>query len=283
MKPLPVLLPEAPALRPRTLPEWAGNAARCLNARGALVVCLWLALSCAAAQAAAGAGKPGIVETLLKWTPLLAGGFVWNMAISFVAISVGTALGFLLGIAQISPRGWLRSPSWVLTQFLRNAPWLVLLFYCMFLLPFRVQLFGMMIPVPDWLKASFGFALPVMAYVAEIVRGAIQSIPAGQWDSAESLAFSRTQIIWRIIIPQGLKRMLPAWMNLYAIVAMASTLANIVGVSEAMTVTREILAAEQRQELLLPMYAYLLAWFFAYCYPIARITAALERRWAVAG
>jgi polar amino acid transport system permease protein len=77
--------------------------------------------------------------------------------------------------------------------------------------------------------------------------------------------------------------MLPAWMNLYAIVAMASTLANIVGVSEAMTVTREILAAEQRQELLLPMYAYLLAWFFAYCYPIARITAALERRWAVAG
>lgn len=75
--------------------------------------------------------------------------------------------------------------------------------------------------------------------------------------------------------------MLPAWMNLYAIVAMASTLANIVGVSEAMTVTREVLAAEQRQELLLPMYAYLLAWFFAYCYPIARVTLALERRWAV--
>jgi ABC-type multidrug transport system fused ATPase/permease subunit len=52
--------------------------------------------------------------------------------------------------------------------------------------------------------------------------------------------------------------MLPAWMNLVAIVAMASTLANMVGVSEVMTVAREILTAEQRQDLLLPMYGYLL-------------------------
>jgi polar amino acid transport system permease protein len=120
-----------------------------------------------------------------------------------------------------------------------------------------------------------------MAYVAEIVRGAIQSIPAAQWESAESLAFSRTQILWSIIIPQCLKRMVPGWMNLVAIVAMASTLASMVGVSEVMTVAREVLTAEQRQDLLLPMYAYLLLWFFAYCYPIARWTVSLERRWAV--
>lgn len=283
MRPLAVLLP-APRVPDRQMdPVWhAGRLCYYLNPRGAATVFLCLALSCVAAQAASAAGKPGIVETLLKWTPLLAGGFFWNIAISAVALAVGTAFGFMLGIAQLSPRSWLRSPSWLVTQFLRNAPWLVLLFYCMFLLPFKIQLFGVVVPVPDWLKAAFGFALPVMAYVAEIVRGAIQSIPAGQWDSAESLAFTRTQIIWSIILPQCIKRMLPAWMNLYAIVAMASTLANIVGVSEAMTVTREVLAAERRQELLLPMYAYLLAWFFIYCYPIARITLALERKWAVA-
>jgi polar amino acid transport system permease protein len=43
-----------------------------------------------------------------------------------------------------------------------------------------------------------------------------------------------------------------------------------------------MLAAEQRPELLLPVYAYVLLWFFVYCYPIARVTVALERRWAVA-
>ena len=151
----------------------------------------------------------------------------------------------------------------------------------MFLLPFRLTVLGTTIPVPDWTKAAFGFALPIMAYVAEIVRGAVQSIPAAQWESAESLAFSRTQILWGIIIPQCIKRMVPGWMNLVAIVAMASTLASMVGVSEVMTAAREILTAEQRQDLLLPMYGYLLLWFFAYCYPIARWTVSLERRWAV--
>jgi polar amino acid transport system permease protein len=252
------------------------------NARVALLLVACFAIQCVAAQVESSASKPGVAATLLKWTPLLAKGFFWNVVISAVAIAVGTALGFLLGVAQISPRRWLRSPSWLLTQFLRNSPWLVLLFFCMFLLPFRLQVFGVTIPVPDWMKAALGFALPVMAYVAEIVRGAIQSIPASQWESAESLAFSRTQILWSIIIPQCLKRMLPAWMNLVAIVAMASTLANMVGVSEVMTVAREILTAEQRQDLLLPMYGYLLMWFFAYCYPIARWTLSLERRWSVA-
>ena len=72
-------------------------------------------------------------------------------------------------------------------------------------------------PIPDWIKATLGLALPVMANVAEIVRGAVQSIPTAQWESAESLAFTRRQTLWMIILPQCVKRMLPPWMNLYAI------------------------------------------------------------------
>ena len=106
------------------------------------------------------------------------------------------------------------------------------------------------VPLPDWLKATFGLSLPVMANVSEIVRGAVQSIPYGQWESAESLAFSRRQTLWMIILPQCVKRMLPPWMNLYAILASATALASIVGVNEAMTLTGDVLAAESRTELL---------------------------------
>ena len=73
----------------------------------------------------------------------------------------------------------MRGASWFATQFFRNAPWLVLLFYCMFLLPFQVQRRRHDIPIPDWIKATLGLALPVMANVSEIVRGAVQSIPDG--------------------------------------------------------------------------------------------------------
>lgn len=282
MQPTAVLLPRSRASDPRVDPVWnPGNLGLVFNSKVLVFMVLYVVIGCVIAEAASDAGQPGVVETLIKWTPFLAQGFYWNIVISAVAIGVGTAFGFLLGIAQTSRLRGMRASSKLVTQVLRNSPWLVLLFYCMYLLPFQVVVFGVYVPVPDWLKAAFGLALPVMAYVSEIVRGAMQSIPFAQWESAESLAFTRTQTVWQIILPQCYKRMLPSWMNLYAIVAMATSLANVVGVSEGLTATREILAAEQRQELLLPMYGYLLGWFFLYCYPIARTTIMLERRWQV--
>jgi polar amino acid transport system permease protein len=70
-------------------------------------------------------------------------------------------------------------------------------------------------------------------------------------------------------------------MNLYAILTVGTALTSVVGVSEAMTLTGDVLASENRTELLVPMYLYLLLWFFIYCYPIARATVALERRFQV--
>ena len=134
----------------------------------------------------------------------------------------------------------------------------MLLFYCMFLLPFQVTVFGVTIPIPDWIKATFGLSLPVMANVSEIVRGAMQSIPTAQWESAASLAFTRRQTLWMIILPQCIKRMLPPWMNLYAILTMATVLTSIVGVNEMMTLTRPALSAENRPGLLLSFYSYVL-------------------------
>jgi polar amino acid transport system permease protein len=81
-----------------------------------------------------------------------------------------------------------------------------------------------------------------------------------------------------IILPQCIRRMTPPWMNLYAILTVATPLASIVGVSEAMTLTGDILSSEGRSELLVPLYLYLLLAFFLYCYPIARATVMLERR-----
>ena len=219
---------------------------------------------------------------LLDWVPLLLQGFISNLAISFLAMALGTALGTLLGLGQISLSRVTRGVSWFLTQFFRNAPWLVLLFFAMFLLPFEINLLGLSIPFPDWFKAILGLSLPVMANVSEIVRGAVKSLPSGQWEAAESLAYSRRQTLWLIILPQCVKRMLPPWMNLYSILTMATVLASIVGVSEVMTLTGQALAAEGgRPELLAPFYGFVLLLFFAYCYPIARFTVRLERKFAV--
>lgn len=240
-----------------------------------------LLLFSAAADAAAGPDVASIPATIWKWTPLLAQGFALNIAISFLAMAIGTVAGVPLGLAQISLLPPIRTSSWFVTQFFRNSPWLVLLFYCMLLLPFQVQIGGTTIPLPGWFKSTIGLSLPVMANVSELVRGAVRSIPYGQWEAAESLAYTRRQTLWLIILPQCVKRITPPWMNLYAILTTSTPLCAVVGVAEAMTLTGNILNAEGRTDLLIPMYLYLLLWFFAYCYPIARATIALEKRFQV--
>jgi len=240
------------------------------------------------AQLGGGGERLSILATLWKWTPLILlgppgeiGGFALNVLVSFLAMAIGTVTGLLLGLGQISRLRLVRSVAWAITQFFRNSPWLVLLFFVMLLTPFQFRVAGITVPLPGWFKATVGLALPVMANVSEIVRGAVNSIPSGQWESAESLAFTRLQTLWRIILPQCAKRMIPPWMNWYAILTMSTPLISIVGVNDAMTLTQDALAAEQRTELLMPMYGMLLLFFFIYCYPIARWTIWLERKYAV--
>ena len=246
---------------------------------------VWLILifsvSAFAAEVTGGEDQPSLIKTIFIWTPFLLKGFGFNLLISFMSMAIGTVIGAVLGVFQISLFLPIRVSSKVLTQFFRNSPWLVLLFYCMFMLPFEITIGGFHIPFPDWVKAVIGLSLPVMANISEIIRGAINSIPSGQWESAESLAFTRRQQIWLIILPQCYKRMLPPWMNLYSILTMATVLASIVGVEEVMSLAGQVLAADGRPELLVPIYSFVLAWFFIYCYPIAKLTLRLEKKYAL--
>jgi polar amino acid transport system permease protein len=222
------------------------------------------------------------LEVIVKWAPLLLTGFAFNIAISLLAMLLGTIAGLWLGLALLSEIRIVAGVSWLVTQVFRNAPWLVLLFFVMFLVPFQVTIFKTTIPLPDWQKATIGFALPVMANVAEVVRGAVRSIPSTQWEAAESLSFTPRQTMWLIILPQCIKRMLPPWMNIYSLVAMSTVLASIVGVSEMLTLTAQVHAAEGgRVELFAPLYGFALLCFFLYCYPINLWTAHLERRFHV--
>ncbi len=222
-------------------------------------------------------------QAFLKWVPLLVkSGFVLNIIISFFAMMIGTGMGVVLGLAQVSQYKIVRIIAGSITQLFRNIPWLVLLFIIMLTFPFEIETDNKIYKIPDWTKAVFGFSLPIMANISEIVRGAIKSVPLGQWEAAESLAFSRQKTFWQIILPQCYKRMIPPWMNWYAILSMATPLVSLLGVEEIITISRQAMEAENNNpELLIPFYSFALLIFFAYCYPIARWTIALEKRYAV--
>lgn len=222
-------------------------------------------------------------QALWRWIPFITlQGFVFNVLISVFAMAIGTVAGAALGLAQLSKVKTLRRVAYLITQVFRNSPWLVLLFVVLLAFPFEIVVFGFIIPIPAWMKAVVGLSLPVMANISEIVRGAVKSVPSAQWEAAEALSFTRTQTMWQIILPQCFKRMIPPWMNWYAILTMATPLCSLLGVGEVITYSRQAMEAENNHpELLVPFYGYTLFLFFAYCYPIARFTIALERHYAV--
>ncbi|MGE0239490.1 MAG: ABC transporter permease subunit, partial [Parvibaculaceae bacterium] len=143
-----------------------------------------------------------VLIVLWKWIPLLMSGFLLNIVMSVIAMAIGTVGGVCLGICQLSPRRIVALPAWAATHFFRNAPWLVVLFFIMFLIPFRFTLFGQTIPFPDWIKATVGLSIPVIANISEVTRGALLSIPNGQWESASALGLSRLQAFLLVILPQ---------------------------------------------------------------------------------
>src|SRR3546814_12256245 len=100
-------------------------------------------------------------------------------------MAIGTAAGAVLGLMQISLLPPLRAGSWFVTQFFSNAPWLVLLFFCMFLLPFEITLAGFTITFPDWMKATLALSLPVLANVSYVGRGDDISLSPARWEATK--------------------------------------------------------------------------------------------------
>ena len=248
-----------------------------------LVLTLFACLSPLVVWAQSGFTTTDAFAALWRWLPFIVGsGFVMNLLISFFTMAIGTAAGVFLGLGQVSHIPSVRKLSWGFTQLFRNSPWLVLLFIVMLTFPFEIEIGDHIIPVPDWMKAVFGLSLPIMANISEVVRGAVQSVPTGQWEASESLAFTRKQTLWQVILPQCFKRMIPPWMNWYAILTMATPLVSLLGVEEIITLSRQAMAAESdHPELLVPFFGFSLVIFFAYCYPIARWTLKLEERYSV--
>ncbi|MBX8488822.1 amino acid ABC transporter permease [Pseudomonas cichorii] len=217
---------------------------------------------------------------LVQWSPALAMGFGQNILISLVAIGLGTVFGLLVGALGMSPFWLLRLPARIWIQVFRNAPWLVLIYFTTYVFPFEIRIGSTYISFPDWVKVTIGLALPASANVAEIFRGAVASIPSTQWEAARSLAFTRGQIFTSIILPQCFKRMLPPWMNLYAVITMGTALASLVGVHDVIDTAQIASNTVNQTGFTVIIYCSLLVLFFAYCYPISRLTQRLERRYA---
>ncbi|MBE9136231.1 ABC transporter permease subunit [Nodosilinea sp. LEGE 07088] len=154
---------------------------------------------------------------------------IWLTAASFFFGLIG---GSLVAFAMISPIKPLRLLCRIYVDFFRGTPMLVQLFMIYFGLPALFQSMGLDISFNRIFAAIFALSLNVAAYLAEILRGGIQSIDRGQWEAGESLAMNPVETMRYVIFPQAFRRILPPLGNEFITLIKDTSLAAVIGFEE---------------------------------------------------
>ena len=204
---------------------------------------------------------------------LLRGAFGTLRLFAICAI-VGLALGLLVGLARQSPRRWLRLPATVFVEFFRNTPVLVQILWFYFAMPILLPF-----EISPMAAAALGISLNSAAFTAEIVRGGIVSIERGQWETARALGMTNAQTMRRVVLPQALRRMLPALTNRGIEIFKMSTLASAVAYVDLLQ-QGKLLASLHFTPI--ETYTVIAAIFFLCLFPLVQATYWLERRLAQA-
>ncbi len=152
--------------------------------------------------------------------------FVWSLAL-------GTVLGLILALMRLSRFRALRWLSLGYIWLFRGIPVLVALFFAFFVL-------GRQVGLSPLQAGILGLGTSAAAYKAEIIRAGIMSVDPGQYEAAEGLAMTRSHYMRRIIIPQGIRVMVPTYMSNTILVLKVSSVAVAIGIVELTGITRQL-------------------------------------------
>ncbi|HEX3786565.1 MAG TPA: amino acid ABC transporter permease [Pseudonocardiaceae bacterium] len=189
------------------------------------------------------------IHTFFDWSqikavlPSLLSEGIWNtLLIASLALLLALVLGLLVAILLISPNRWVRLPGRIYVDILRGLPAIL-----------TVSLVGIGLPlagIAPFGQSPLGYAVVAVglisaAYIAEIFRSGIQSVAAGQAEAGRSLGMSYLQTLTLIVVPQGVRNVLPALANQFIVAVKESALVYLLGLSVG---ERELFfIAQQRQ------------------------------------
>ena len=184
-------------------------------------------------------------DVIIKWLPKLLEGAYLTLELVAIAVLVGLLIAIPLGMARASRHWYVRALPFSYIFFFRGTPLLLQLF----LVYYGLAQFDAVRQGPFWpyLRDPYWCALIAMtmhtaAYIAEIIRGAIQAVPPGEVEAARSLGMSRAQTMWYIILPRAARIGLPAYSNEVILMLKASSLASTITLLELTGMARTIIA-----------------------------------------
>ncbi|HKY08778.1 MAG TPA: amino acid ABC transporter permease [Candidatus Binatia bacterium] len=147
-----------------------------------------------------------------------------TLRLALPAIVLGFVLGTLIGLARLARSRWIRTPATIYVEFFRGVPLVMVIFWFWFIIP---ALLGR--ALPEYSVALTAFVVFEAAYLAEIVRAGIQSVPRGQVEAATATGLSRGATMRHVVLPQALRNMIPALVTQFIVLLKDTSLASIIG------------------------------------------------------
>ncbi len=245
-----------------------------LRADGTLSAISQRYLEADASSVAAAEVQPRSVWQLIAdnlW-PLAKAAITMTIPLTIISFAIGLVLALLVALARMSSNRLLRNASRLYISIIRGTPLLVQLFIVFYALPE----FGVRIdPFP---AAVIAFSLNVGGYAAEIIRAAIQSIPKGQWEAAETIGMGYSTTLQRIVLPQAARVAVPPLSNTLISLVKDTSLASTILVTELLR-TAQIAAAPTFE--FFALYGTAAAYYWVICLVLSfgqgRVEQRLER------
>ena len=197
----------------------------------------------------------------------------WTVALSLIAFVGGGLVGGFILVGRLStsklPSSWLRTCLKGYVQLFQGTPLLMQLF----LAYFGLALFG--INVSAWTAAAAALTLYSSAFLSEIWRGCVESIPRGQWEAAQSLALNFREQLRYVVLPQALKVGIAPTVGFMVQIIKGTALASVIGFIELTKAGTMITNATFKPFLVFSCVALL---YFMLCYPISVWSRSIERK-----
>ncbi len=199
------------------------------------------------------------------------GNFVGGtVRLAIPAIVLGFVLGIFIGLGRLAPQPWIRLPATLYVQFFRGVPLVMVIFWIWIVIPIVLNR-----AIPEYSVALAAFVIFEAAYLGEIVRAGIQSVPRGQVEAATAVGLTGTQTMRSVVLPQALKNMIPSLVTQFIVLFKDTSLASIIGF---MDLTKAAQVVNNREIRPFPIYLFIAVVYWMCTYSMSRYARHLEKR-----
>ncbi|CYU54591.1 ABC transporter permease subunit [Streptococcus suis] len=198
-----------------------------------------------------------------------------TIGLALLSFAIAIVIGIIFGMFAVSPVKALRVTSSVFVDVVRGIPLMIVAAFIFWGIPNLIEsITGQQSPINDFVAGTIALSLNSGAYIAEIVRGGIQAVPAGQMEASRSLGISYGTTMRKIILPQAGKIMLPNFINQFVITLKDTTIISAIGLVELFQAGKIIIARNYQS---FRMYAILAIIYLVVITLLTRLARKLEK------